>query len=522
MVRRRSWSVQYASQFSSEQARLGTQLAALALSTAAVVDLTMAVPHGVGVDWTLVAIAGALVAGAMVYTGVLVVQLQRKGVVEPPSWPILVFSLACLASTGLANLAGDGSRGLYLPVFLTVPVFCAVSLNVAGRRVIVLATVVAVASTEWALRTHHGAAYVLAVVVYAWVIVVVDAIAGLVFGVLRARNEARGALQRLVDELAPVEDLEEGIGRCLGGLAQVLPVEAQLLAVDADGRVRRRWSLADARPASGESLAASPEAATEISDRALSSWTADLADQLAGGDPVVRRAASGAPVLEPSRWVLPVGFDDSGPLVLVLEHREPLAGFARQFPRELAGAVGDTVLSALTRLFHLEQLRRASETDPLTGLANRRRLHRELEQALAMADRSGSPLCLAMVDLDAFKAFNDSRGHLEGDHLLRLVAAVLASRVRSTDLVCRYGGDEFCLLLPATDQTGAQELLEDLRALVASAVAGSGVTVSAGLASWDGQESAEDLLDRADHALYQAKQRGRNGLVVASPVLCEP
>ncbi len=81
-----------------------------------------------------------------------------------------------------------------------------------------------------------------------------------------------------------------------------------------------------------------------------------------------------------------------------------------------------------------------------------------------MADRSGSPLCLAMVDLDAFKAFNDSRGHLEGDHLLRLVAAVLASRVRSTDLVCRYGGDEFCLLLPATDQTGAQELLEDLRA----------------------------------------------------------
>jgi len=505
MAHRRPRSIDYAGQFSEEQARLGAQLAALALSTAVVVDVTIAVPHGVAVDWTLVGVGGALVLVAMAYTGALLVLFRSRGTLQAPSWPVVLLSLACLASTGLANVAGDGPRGLYLPVFVTVPVFCAVSLNPAGRRLIVLATIAAVASTEWALRAHHGTAWVLAVVVYTWVVVVVDAIAGLVFGVLRARNEARANLHRLVQELTTTEDLAEGIGRCLEGLGRLLPVRARLLAVDGTGQVRRHWLPPGTPTPSDQDPSGSDPAA----------WTGTLADELAGRDPAVWRAATGTPVLEPSRWVLPVGYDEQGPLVLVLEHRAPLAGFARHFPKELAGTVTDAVLGGLTRLFHLERLRRDSETDPLTGLANRRRLEVELPRACALAARHQGMLCVAMADLDRFKAFNDTHGHPEGDRLLRLVAAVLASRVRASDLACRYGGDEFCLLLPATDLTGACEVLAELQRLVVAALDGTGVGMSVGVAQWDGHEPPDRLLERADQALYQAKQRGREDMVLA-------
>jgi diguanylate cyclase (GGDEF)-like protein len=150
-------------------------------------------------------------------------------------------------------------------------------------------------------------------------------------------------------------------------------------------------------------------------------------------------------------------------------------------------------------------LDRMARTDALTGLPNRRAWDEALDRELALADRTGVPVCAALLDLDHFKEFNDLNGHPAGDTHLRDVASLWRARLRSADLIARYGGEEFAVLLTATDSHQAQEVLETLRACVPS-----DETVSAGIAEWDGVESATELLVRADHALYEAKRNGRN------------
>jgi diguanylate cyclase (GGDEF)-like protein len=150
-------------------------------------------------------------------------------------------------------------------------------------------------------------------------------------------------------------------------------------------------------------------------------------------------------------------------------------------------------------------LDRMARTDALTGLPNRRAWDEALDRELALADRTGVPVCAALLDLDHFKEFNDLNGHPAGDTHLRDVASLWRARLRSADLIARYGGEEFAVLLTATDAHQAQEVLETLRACVPS-----DETVSAGIAEWDGLESATELLVRADRALYEAKRNGRN------------
>jgi diguanylate cyclase len=121
-----------------------------------------------------------------------------------------------------------------------------------------------------------------------------------------------------------------------------------------------------------------------------------------------------------------------------------------------------------------------------------------------------------MVDLDHFKAYNDDFGHLAGDDVLRRVATLLRDRLRSTDLAARYGGEELCLVLPDTDLGGAAALVMELLARVRQLPAARPVTFSAGLTQWNGSERIEELLHRADLALYRAKREGRDRVVLAS------
>jgi diguanylate cyclase (GGDEF)-like protein/PAS domain S-box-containing protein len=147
-------------------------------------------------------------------------------------------------------------------------------------------------------------------------------------------------------------------------------------------------------------------------------------------------------------------------------------------------------------------------TDALTGLPNRRVLDEQLPREFASARRAGSSLCLGIIDLDRFKAFNDANGHLAGDDLLRECAIAWDSHLRAEDTVVRFGGEEFLVLLPGASSDEASEILERLRAATPG-----GQTCSAGLACWDLSESAEDLIGRADAALYRAKEQGRDRLV---------
>jgi len=148
--------------------------------------------------------------------------------------------------------------------------------------------------------------------------------------------------------------------------------------------------------------------------------------------------------------------------------------------------------------------------DSLTGLPNRRVLEEQLPHAMARARRSGSPLCVALLDIDRFKAYNDTHGHLAGDGVLRECARAWDDALRGEDTIVRFGGEEFLVLLPDTAPEEAAEVVERLRERTPM-----DQTCSAGLAAWDTVESADDLLGRADAALYLAKAGGRDQLALA-------
>jgi diguanylate cyclase (GGDEF)-like protein len=163
-----------------------------------------------------------------------------------------------------------------------------------------------------------------------------------------------------------------------------------------------------------------------------------------------------------------------------------------------------------------QRLEQLSIIDPLTGVANRRRLEESLHDEWQRAESTGSLLSLAMLDIDHFKQYNDIHGHRAGDRCLQLVAAEIGRCVRHTDLVARYGGEEFAIVMPGTGSVEAGEVAKRIRVAVAELAEpltdDKSVTVSLGVATLNdaGRQSTDELIERADTALYQAKRTGRN------------
>ncbi|MDX6668759.1 MAG: hypothetical protein QOK04_2139 [Solirubrobacteraceae bacterium] len=177
----------------------------------------------------------------------------------------------------------------------------------------------------------------------------------------------------------------------------------------------------------------------------------------------------------------------------------------------LMGLLAAEAAVAIERADLLARLEAVARTDDLTGLANRRAWEEELPRELARAKRDDRPLCVAMVDLDRFKEFNDEHGHQAGDRLLKQLASVWREELRPTDVLARYGGEEFVLLLPNCPLDEAREVIDRLRSTIPAEE-----TCSAGIATWDGRETPEALVRRADTALYAAKREGRNRSVLAA------
>jgi diguanylate cyclase len=170
---------------------------------------------------------------------------------------------------------------------------------------------------------------------------------------------------------------------------------------------------------------------------------------------------------------------------------------------------------------NLDAVRTESLTDPLTGLANRKFFDDTLVKALAGADERSEPLTLVMTDIDHFKSFNDTWGHLTGDQVLRLVAMSVKQNVKGQDIAARYGGEEFAIVLPNTVLRSALSVADHIRRAVMSKElmkrsTGQNlgrVTISLGVASLRKGDSPQSLIARADACLYAAKRNGRNRVI---------
>jgi diguanylate cyclase (GGDEF)-like protein len=167
----------------------------------------------------------------------------------------------------------------------------------------------------------------------------------------------------------------------------------------------------------------------------------------------------------------------------------------------IAAALGCAKLHLVNRVDELmERLEQLARTDDLTGLPNRRAWRELLDRALASARRTGQPLVVLLADLDTFKQYNDAHGHPAGDRLLTHVASVWHGILRDTDVLVRWGGDEFGLLLPDCDEHQARQVIERMRAACPD------VHICVGLALWDQRVGADTLVAQADDELYRTKR----------------
>ncbi len=207
-------------------------------------------------------------------------------------------------------------------------------------------------------------------------------------------------------------------------------------------------------------------------------------------------------------WV-PIQHEDTALGVIAVAWNEPVDELPERLER-IMGVIAAEAAVAIARASLLERLERLTRTDELTGLTNRRAWDSEVSREVVRAGREQHPLAIAMLDLDRFKLYNDELGHQAGDRLLKEAAGAWQRVLRETDLLARYGGEEFAVALPGCDPDLAARLVERLRA-----VTPGGQSCSAGLAHWDGEESADELLGRADAALYEAKLGGRDRTVLA-------
>ena len=188
----------------------------------------------------------------------------------------------------------------------------------------------------------------------------------------------------------------------------------------------------------------------------------------------------------------------------------------------VAKATAKGIELAMSKIRLRERLREQAFRDPLTDLYNRRYMEESLQRELKRARRSRTPISMLVVDVDHFKRLNDSRGHDAGDEVLRRLAEAFTASIRDSDIACRYGGEEFTLVLPDCDAKVAARKADRIRRRVEELVVPYGdaeiqnVTVSIGVATTGGDDgwSGRDLFRAADRALYAAKNAGRNRVIV--------
>jgi diguanylate cyclase len=203
----------------------------------------------------------------------------------------------------------------------------------------------------------------------------------------------------------------------------------------------------------------------------------------------------------------------------VIEDTRDMEAYQHGLNTQMEGVLDE--VAALRK--EMEQIKEESMTDALTGIANRKSFDVALEQAVQEAREKETQFCLLLADIDHFKQFNDTYGHLVGDKVLRFAAATVKRCVKGKDIAARFGGEEFAVILPQTQLDGAGSLAEQIRTAISSGdlidknndLSYGRIAVSIGIAQFQPSDLPNDLIGRADQALYLAKERGRNRVETA-------
>ncbi|MGH9081334.1 MAG: diguanylate cyclase [Acidimicrobiales bacterium] len=445
--------------------------------------------------WSYLAAAIACVFVTLLYLALFMAVTGGKPDIDSQVMSAFILSCLTIATLGLLELGTSTPFGTFLPGCLVTVVFMSIIGNATMRIAIDCIAIATVVAVGWSagLRADHLAAVVL---VYASTVVIVTWLTSRTIGSLTQRVSFRrsvGVLNDALDEVGSGDTqtntdlIQEIFRRGLPLVSDIMPAE-RIPVFARHGHLGRFLSLAtwpDGEPDVCIDAGQLPELAQAL--------------------------ATDAVVLGPEFCVVPIGYCSDGELAMVVR-RTPHEHVDHR-TTDAAEVLAAAFLRVTSRANFVSGLQTESRTDPLTGLANRRTLYERVQVEMEHALRSETPLSLAMIDLDHFKDYNDRHGHVAGDTLLRSIAALLVSNIRGQDLVVRYGGEEFCLIMPDTDILGGHHLLDNLRDGGREATSQFGVTLSAGLTSWDGVEDTTSMIERADQALYRAKQSGRNRVV---------
>ncbi len=327
-------------------------------------------------------------------------------------------------------------------------------------------------------------------------------------------------MRRVLEHLDPTKAIPDRVRKALDTLTEgvmVLDFKGRIvlanrafrdLAGDSDHKLLAR----EASDVPWLSASLPDDPAQHPWNRALAEQTPATGDliEIARGDGLVRKATvSAAPILDGQgtlRGCL-VSFNDVTALDRANSELRAAMDELQKYRKELEQAN--------------EELQKLASIDPLTGVMNRRAFFAKAEELFPTAVAGGEALCVILTDIDKFKSFNDTYGHATGDLVLQLVARTLKAALRPGDILCRYGGEEFCILLPETRAAQAKVIAERIRFRVEAqcgpgvrTIPGLKVTSSFGIAALEfGADSLKDLIERADQALYKAKELGRNRVI---------